>query len=92
MKRAAILSFDKFPAYLHIGNNINIRTSEIIGIFDLDTSTVSPETRKFLRESEKNGKVSSAAEALPKSFVLTDERIWFSTLSPSALHGRVEKN
>ena len=82
--------------YLHVGNNKNLRESSIIGIFDTDNSTVSAITRKFLSNAEKSGKVESAVEEIPKSFVLyregDDVKICFSQLSSSALLGRTEYN
>ena len=48
----------------------------MIGIFDLDTTTVSVKTRKFLRVAESEGAVIDLGGDLPKSFVLTD---WPST-------------
>ena len=81
--------------YLHVGNSKNLRESSIIGIFDMDNSTVSPITRKYLSNAKKNGKVESAVEEIPKSFVLYVDRgeskICFSQLSTSALLGRTEK-
>ena len=80
--------------YLHVGNNKNLRESSIIGIFDADSATVSQITRKYLSTAEKQGKVSSAVEELPKSFVLYREgdevRVCFSQLSTAALLGRTE--
>ena len=40
--------------YLHVGNNRNVRIKTVIGIFDMDNSTVSTVTRKFLGSSQKN--------------------------------------
>ena len=40
--------------YLHVGNNKNIRTKDIIGIFDMDNSTVSQITRKYLGTMQKD--------------------------------------
>ena len=81
--------------YLHVGNSKNLRESSIIGIFDTDNSTVSSITRKFLSNAEKNGKVESAVDEIPKSFVLYvdkgESKICFSQLSTSALLGRTEK-
>ena len=37
--------------YLHIGNGVSVKEKDIIGIFDLDTSTVSKTTKKFLNEN-----------------------------------------
>lgn len=79
----------KAVPYLHIGNNQTVRSSEIIGIFDLDSATISHETRKFLREAEKKGQITSAADALPKSFILTKDKIYFSQLSSATLQGRL---
>ena len=77
--------------YLHIGNNKNLRTRDMIGIFDLDTASVSATTKGFLRKMEKEGRVESAGNEIPKSFILTgDGRVHFSQISTMALQGRKE--
>ena len=43
--------------YLHIGEDTVIKSDEIIGIFDMDTSTVNKATRDFLKTAEKNKKI-----------------------------------
>ncbi|MBE6702467.1 MAG: DUF370 domain-containing protein [Ruminococcaceae bacterium] len=82
--------------YLHIGNNRNIREKNIIGIFDIESSTVSTTTRKYLSMAEKKGEVESSTEELPKSFILYIEdkkqKICFSQLSTPALLGRSGNN
>jgi hypothetical protein len=75
--------------YLHIGNNKNVRNSEIIGIFDMDNSTVSASTKKFLKQAEKKKIMVSVCEDVPKSFILTDKNVFISQLSSSALSGRI---
>lgn len=82
--------------YLHIGNNKNVRERRIIGIFDMDSSTVSETTRKFLKNAEKKGEVESAVLEIPKSFVLyfdknEEYKICFSQLLSSSLSGRLGK-
>ena len=39
--------------YLHVGNNRNIRIKSVIGIFDMDNSTISTVTRKYLNQKQK---------------------------------------
>ena len=39
--------------YLHIGEDVLVKDSEIIGIFDMDTSTVNKATRDYLSLAEK---------------------------------------
>ena len=60
--------------YLHIGNQINIRERDIVGIFDADRTTISWITRKYLSEAQKKELVSAANEEIPKSFVLYRDR------------------
>ena len=48
--------------YLHIGNQINIREQDIVGIFDADRTTTSWITRKYLSEAQRRDHVSAARE------------------------------
>ena len=59
--------------YINIGSDMSVRDRSIIGIFDLDNTTWSKSTRNFLAEAEKEGRVVTVAEDLPKSFLLTAE-------------------
>ena len=43
--------------YLHLGQDTVVKMSEVVGIFDLETSTISKITREFLAKAEKSGKV-----------------------------------
>ena len=80
--------------YLHAGNHKNIRTKDIIGIFDTDNATLSRTSRQFLSTAQSRGRVSAAREEIPKSFILykenKQERVCFSQLSTQALMGRIE--
>lgn len=80
--------------YLHLGNNTIVRMSDIVGIFDLDTSTISYKTRDFLSEAEKKGQVVNVSLELPKSFVICREnegcKIYICQLSPVTLMKRAE--
>ena len=75
--------------YLHLGNNTIVRKDHIIGIFDLDHSTVSAKTREFLEKKKKSGQVINVSSELPKSFVLcrekNDIKIYICQLSPVTL-------
>lgn len=43
---------------LHIGGDTVVRTGDIIGIFDMDTSTVGKATRDFLTRAEHKSRCS----------------------------------
>ena len=57
--------------YLYLGNDAVIPQADIVGVFDLDNASWSIHTRRFLSGAEKNGKLSNAAEDIPKSFVVS---------------------
>ena len=75
--------------YIHIGSDMCVRDSSIIGIFDLDNTTCSKHTRNFLARAEQEGRVVTVAEDLPKSFLLTAEyglaRVYLTTYSTATL-------
>lgn len=56
--------------YLHLGKGTVIDDREIVGIFDLDITSQSHITRKYLNTADKSGQVINAAEDIPKSFVV----------------------
>ena len=77
--------------YIHAGNNRMIRTRKIIGIFDMDTATMTGATRDFLRAAERSGRMVNIREDIPKSFVLTEDgEVYVSQISTAALAGRVD--
>ena len=79
--------------YLHLGNETVIRQSDIIGIFDLDNSTISAKTREFLANAQTNGQIINVSSELPKSFDVCREsgsvKIYICQLSPVTLSKRL---
>ncbi len=59
--------------YIPIGNDMAVRDSSIIGIFDLDNCSWAYRTREFLNRAEENGEVVPVTDNLPKSFVVASE-------------------
>ena len=59
--------------YLQLGKEKIIRKDSIIGVFDLDITSQSHITRKFLSGAEKKGLVVNTAEDIPNSFLVYEE-------------------
>lgn len=59
--------------YLHIGNGQSVKKKDIIGVFDLDTSTVTKTGKDFINKLEREGAVEYSDDDLPRSFVLISE-------------------
>lgn len=79
--------------YLSIGNDMAVRTSSILGIFDMDNTSTSKRTRDFLNKAEQDGLV-VPCDDLPKSFVVTAEygfiKVHLSSLSARTLEKRLK--
>lgn len=71
--------------YLYLGGDSVINTKNIIGIFDMDTSTVNKATRDYLANAEKNKKVIYVNYELPKSFVVCRDKIYVCPLNTATL-------
>lgn len=71
--------------YIYLGGDIAISTKDIIGIFDMDTSTVNKATRDYLSKAEKEKKVVYVNYELPKSFIVCRDKIYVCPLNTATL-------
>lgn len=80
--------------YLHMGQDFIVREQDVIGIFDIDTTSTDKRAREFLTRAEQEGAVVSMSNDIPRSFILTDfpyETVYLSPISSAALAGRAKK-
>ena len=76
--------------YLHAGNDFVINDKEIIGIFDMDNTTVSRQGRNFLSAAQSKNIIKNAAtDGLPRSYVVANgkdgDKVFLSSLSSKVL-------
>ncbi|WP_294773203.1 extracellular matrix regulator RemB [uncultured Eubacterium sp.] len=76
--------------YLHIGEDTLIKDKKIIGIFDMDTSTVNKATRDYLKKAETDKRVIYVNYDLPKCFVVTDDKVYVSPINTGTLNKRAK--
>ncbi len=78
--------------FLHLGGNVVVPNKNIIAIFDLDKSTISKDTREFLKIAEEEGFIEAISDDLPKSFIITEtdkkSKIYLSPISSLTLKKR----
>ena len=78
--------------YLHLGQSVVVRTATIIGIFDIENTSMSRLTRHYLAQAEKNGRVINVSPELPKSFIVCEDHkkitVYISQISPDTLKKR----
>lgn len=51
--------------YLHLGGDVVVRSSDIIGIFDIENTSVSKLTKEYLGEQEKRHRSSPFPRSCP---------------------------
>ncbi len=77
--------------FLHLGEDTVVCGDEIVGIFDIDTSTVKKVTRDFLSKAEKDKRVIYVNFDLPKSFVVTKNFVYVSPINTATLLRRTNQ-
>ena len=81
--------------YLHLGQDVVIRTKDLLAIFDIENTSISKKTRDFLADAQKKGQIVTVTAELPKSVVLCEEKgkttvVYLSQISPSTLRKRMD--
>ncbi len=80
--------------YIQIGNSMAVRDRSIIGVFDLENSSWSKQTRNFLKNAEEQGQVVDVTDDLPKAFVLAEEygmpRVYITQLASATIEKRIK--
>lgn len=77
--------------YKHLGADTVVKTKDIIGIFDIESTTVSKWSRDFLSKAEKKKSVINVSYELPKSFIVCckkgekSQKVYISQISSSTL-------
>lgn len=81
--------------YLHLGEETAIRSEGIIGIFDIENTSVSKHTKEFLAYAGKSGQVKNVSYDMPKSFIICSENrsskkstVYISPISAATLKKR----
>ena len=78
--------------FLHIGGDVVIPIKNIIAILDIETTTISKDTKEFLTIAEEEGFIKSISDDLPKTFIITESdkksKIYLSPISSVTLQKR----
>lgn len=81
---------------IHIGNEIAIKSSEVVGIFDIENTSTGSITREFLNHFGKVSKVINVSYDMPKSFILCNSKkqqvLYITNVSVSTLKRRFNNN
>lgn len=78
--------------FLHIGGDVVLPMKSVIAIFDIENTTLSKDTKEFLRIAEEEGFIKTISDDLPKTFIITEtnkkSQIYLSPISSVTLQKR----
>lgn len=76
--------------YVHIGGESCLPDSCVIGVFDLDMTTAGGTvTRDFLSRAEREGRLETVTPDIPRTFVLTTDRVYLTPVSTITIRRRM---
>jgi hypothetical protein len=82
--------------YLHLGRDIVVNLNDVIGIFDMDNTTVARSSREFLTRVQERGNVIDVTDELPKSYIVVqngyETKVYISSISPATLLKRAKSS
>ena len=77
--------------YVDIDTDSLVNGNDVVGIFDLDNTTVNKFTNEFLNKMQAEGKIEYLVSDIPKSFILMkDGTVFVVELSSQILKKRFE--
>jgi len=78
--------------YLHLGNEYSVKISDIVGIFDIENTTVDKATKGLLERAEKEKKCIYTTMEMPKSFIISVKTELREFIYPSLQRPHSEKD
>ena len=76
--------------YIHLGLGVVVREEDVIGIFDLENTTVAETMRDFLKRAQQDNLVEDVCYDLPRSIVICrdfvcGQRVYITQVAPTTL-------
>lgn len=78
--------------YIHIGGDITLPSDKMIGIFDIEKTSVNKDVNDYLMKLQKQGRIYYVSYDMPKSFIVTKDYVYISNVSVFTLKRRFADN
>lgn len=86
----AITGLNEVSMYIHIGGEYSIPEKFIVGVFDFDEITAdNDDSLRFLKKAEKDDKVENVSFDIPRSVIVTVDKVYISPISPRTIRRRI---
>ena len=77
--------------YIHLGSDVTVAENEIIGIFDIERTSVEKSVNEYLSRCQKSGSIYYVSLDMPKSFVVCTDCVYVTNVGSATLKQRGKK-
>ena len=74
--------------YIYLGSDVTVSTKDIIGIFDIERTSVEKSVNEYLSRCQKSGGIYYVSLDMPKSFVVCDDCVYVTNVGVGTLRQR----
>ena len=74
--------------YIHLGSDVAVLSDDMIGIFDIERTSVEKSVNEYLSRCQKNGSIYYVSLDMPKSFVVCTDCVYISNVGAATLKQR----
>ena len=78
--------------YIHIGSDVTVSSDDIIGIFDIERTSVEKSVNEYLSRCQKSGRIYYVSLDMPKSFVVCTDCVYVTNVGAGTLKERWRKS
>lgn len=78
--------------YISLGNDVTVSEKDIIGIFDIEKTSVVRSVNDYLSGCQKNNKIYYVSLDMPKSFVVCENVVYVTNVGAATIGKRGKKN
>ncbi|MDE6579454.1 MAG: DUF370 domain-containing protein [Ruminiclostridium sp.] len=74
--------------YISLGNDVSVLQSDIIGVFDIEKTSVVKSVNDLLGYCQKNNRIYYVSLEMPKSFVVCSDCVYITNVSANTIRKR----
>ena len=74
--------------YIYLGSDVTVHKSDVIGIFDIEKTSVVRSVNDYLSRCQKSGNIYYVSLDMPKSFVVCDSCVYVTNVGTATLRKR----
>ncbi|MDE7280382.1 MAG: DUF370 domain-containing protein [Ruminiclostridium sp.] len=78
--------------YISLGNDVSVLQSDIIGVFDIEKTSVVKSVNDFLGYCQRNNRIYYVSLDMPKSFVVCSDCVYITNVSAGTIRKRFTQN